>query len=250
MREANSRRRGSGSTWLESPAAEARLTSVRQALQAAIRETQKRRPDLTLQALSRALRRSPNYWPRALRGAGKLRFVEVCKVLEVLGLDPGVFFLATFRPELAEPGRPAGSPSPSGPSVPRLRLEALEAPMRQAARRHSPEHWESRCRKLLSREISASGRTQRQLGEELNPRTPEALSRVLWGDTSLTLRHVFLVLEALGVEPESFFFEVFAPGEGEVLPGLDIPALLVKLDPLHRAVVEAQGDGKGPESEP
>lgn len=65
-----------------------------------------------------------------------------------------------------------------------------------------------RVRKKLHRLVQVSGVSQRRI-EEQNGFTRGYLSQVLKGHITLTVRHTFGVLHALGVQPEAFFHELF-----------------------------------------
>lgn len=70
----------------------------------------------------------------------------------------------------------------------------------------------------LGRRVRESGRTQRAI-EIDNGFARGYLSQVLHGHMTLTVRHVFGVLAALGTPPAEFFGALFsgAPEEGEML---------------------------------
>lgn len=221
----------------EFPATAENLARVRAALRAAFHEAQKRDPILSMQKLSRVLGRSLRYWPRAVRGEGKLHLEEVCKVLVALDFEPGTFFLTVF-PEGGEAEqrlRTAREPRAEFG----LPLEELVEPLRRQVRRQTPREWLERSRAALRSAIRDSPYTQGQLSVRLEFRSARALSMALWGSTSLTLRHVFLVLEALGKPPSRFFFEVFDPQRGPLIEDLALPDLLDPLDRVYALAVEA-----------
>ena len=66
-----------------------------------------------------------------------------------------------------------------------------------------------RLRQALRREVRASHLTQRAIEEE-NGFTRGYLSQVLQGHVTLTVRHVFGILFALGISPDVFFHQLFA----------------------------------------
>ncbi len=76
-----------------------------------------------------------------------------------------------------------------------------------------------RLREELRRTVRESGSTQRTI-EEANGFTRGYLSQVLQGHVTLTARHAFGVLLALGVSPQDFFHRLFddrQQGRPEVL---------------------------------
>ncbi len=68
-----------------------------------------------------------------------------------------------------------------------------------------------RLREELRRMVRESGSTQRTV-EEANGFTRGYLSQVLQGHVTLTARHVFGILLALGVSPDAFFLRLFEDG--------------------------------------
>ncbi len=70
-----------------------------------------------------------------------------------------------------------------------------------------------RFRRELRALVRESGWTQRRV-EEANGFTQGYLSQVLQGHISLTVRHLFGVIFALGIRPEDFFARIF----GSALP--------------------------------
>ncbi len=76
-----------------------------------------------------------------------------------------------------------------------------------------------RLREELRRMVRESGSTQRTL-EEANGFTRGYLSQVLQGHVTLTARHVFGIVLALGIPPDEFFLRLFGdrrPGRPEHL---------------------------------
>lgn len=70
-----------------------------------------------------------------------------------------------------------------------------------------------RLREELRRLVRESGSTQRSV-EEANGFTRGYLSQVLQGHVTLTARHVFGILLALGVPPDTFFSQWFENRSG------------------------------------
>ena len=66
-----------------------------------------------------------------------------------------------------------------------------------------------RLRRALRSEVRNSHLTQRAI-EETNGFTRGYLSQVLQGHVTLTIRHVFGILFALGIQPDAFFHQLFA----------------------------------------
>ncbi len=68
-----------------------------------------------------------------------------------------------------------------------------------------------RLREELRKMVRSSGSTQRAL-EETNGFTRGYLSQVLQGHVTLTARHVFGIVLALGERPEELFLRLFGKG--------------------------------------
>ncbi len=68
-----------------------------------------------------------------------------------------------------------------------------------------------RLREELRKLVRGSGSTQRAL-EEANGFTRGYLSQVLQGHVTLTARHVFGIVLALGARPEELFLRLFGKG--------------------------------------
>ncbi len=83
--------------------------------------------------------------------------------------------------------------------------ESTDTTTEQARRDHAVD----RLLQALRREVRTSHLTQRAI-EETNGFTRGYLSQVLQGHVTLTVRHVFGILFALDISPDTFFQTLFA----------------------------------------
>ena len=87
-----------------------------------------------------------------------------------------------------------------------------------------------RLRQALRREVRTSDLTQRAIEEE-NGFTRGYLSQVLQGHVTLTVRHVFGILFALGISPEAFFQQLFTgPAQTAAGPLSEIRERMARYD--------------------
>lgn len=224
--------------------AEEHLGRLRRAVRRALDGARLARPDLSDRTLSRRLGRHYNHVGKILRGEGKLIVREICELLEKAGTAPSELLLATYPPGgRAELDLKARAPVPGGTALPFVQLDDA---LRRLAPAYPPEEAVERFRDGLQRRIRGSSHTQKALSLALGMRSARALGQALWGSTALTFDHTFRVLAALGEEPAAFFFEVFDPQEGEVMPGVPLSPLLDRVDRLHRRAVAAlAGESEG-----
>ncbi len=95
-----------------------------------------------------------------------------------------------------------------------------------------------RLREQLRQEIQASHLTQRAV-EEANGFTRGYLSQVLKGHVTLTTRHLFGIVFALGISPESFFRRLFGyPSPSSEQPLSEIRERMVRYDAALRQLEE------------
>lgn len=101
-----------------------------------------------------------------------------------------------------------------------------------------------RMRRELRALVRESGWTQRRV-EEVNGFTQGYLSQVLQGHITLTVRHLFGVLFALGIRPEDFFGRIFDHAlPGEIRERLDrYETLFERLEQQGLLAPEGSGDG-------
>ena len=215
--------------------AEQHLERLRAAVRKALDGVRLSKPDLSDRTLSRRLGRHYNHVGKMLRGEGKLIVREICELLEKAGAVPSELFLSVYPPGgTAELALRERVPRPQDATLP---FAQLDAALRRLAPAYAPAEVADRFREGLQRRIRNSPRTQKELSLALGMRSARALGQALWGSTALTFDHTFRVLAALGEEPAAFFFEVFDPQEGEVMPGVPLGPLLDHVDRLHRKAV-------------
>jgi transcriptional regulator with XRE-family HTH domain len=100
------------------------------------------------------------------------------------------------------------------------------------------DHQADRFREELRRLVRDSRRTQRDI-ERDNGFTQGYLSQVLQGNITLTVRHLYGVLLALGETPEGFFGRLAGGLAG--IPGFD--EIRERMDRYEAAIEQLERDG-------
>ena len=164
------------------------------------------RAGTSLKEASLHLNYYPQYVGRCLAGGAQLKVPDLFELLQLVGLGAREFFRIYF---------PLGGPSATRLAALQLDEErpAYRSPTASQTRpakgswHRTPAEWSELTRQLLRERIRASGVRMRTISQTLGL-WPDSLSQCLRGSSHLPWGHVFGALEAIGVTPGPFFFEL------------------------------------------
>lgn len=198
------------------------------------------RSQMPLSQLSKGLGHHRNYLGKVLNGHLRVRVRELFELLTLLKVPPADFFDIYY---------PLG-----GLAHVRLRARYRDGELpiwgsdlrwfgeldawRRSLSPPSPEELEERAARLLRQYVRVSPTTQRAISRELGL-SPDALGLALRGNTRLDFRHVFGVLQAIGMEPERYFAELVGPEDRNLVDTLRWNQLLDEIERHLRPVIAA-----------
>lgn len=206
---------------------------------------------LAARKLSSSIGRNETYVSRLLAGRLVPRVEEVFQLLVATGTDPEEFFAVFFPLGGATAFHFLGGQlgQPSDPSQPwDVRDLMRDWKKRTRWQPPSPREVTRRMGELLRAAIRSKRASQRRISLALGL-PQDALGEALRGNSALSFRHVFGVLEAVEVAPTVFFAELFQ-GNSQLVEGVPLISFLATLDvALAQAAETLERQGQGPAEE-
>jgi hypothetical protein len=178
-------------------------------LQAAIRDAGRAARDV-----STKLGHHPGYLVRVFSGRQPLKIQHLFAILEAVQLPAWAFFWRHYPLGGGLPGAVPGRLSPAlNPEGLPTTIDLLSfVAKRQGGGDASPAALAERAARRLRFALRAGAATQRSVSEALGLGR-DALGQALRGQSALTTRHLFGVLEQLEIPPARFFAELLLPWE-------------------------------------
>jgi hypothetical protein len=185
--------------------AEPELSQLKRGLALAVRNR-----GWSFRHVSRLLKRYPEYMGRTLNGRAELKVSQTFRLLELLGLEPYLFF-ETYYPlggsaVLATEQLKQAVAAPERLLMNRFAADGLS----QVGSGVDAQAWAARVGFLLRQKLRQAGRSQAELAVTL-AMTPSAFGQRLRGGSRVLWWQVFAVLRLLKIDAGRFFYELMFP---------------------------------------